>query len=76
MGVKMQNAMLVRERCFDCGYIHEEFISPKALTAMFRHRKFSHRITRFPKCPDCKKPVQLLSFEEVKYMKGVSKNGN
>lgn len=71
----MKNAMLIRHRCFDCGYIHEELISPKALCVLLKNGKLRRGLARFPTCPDCKELVQLFSFEEVKYRKGAS-HGN
>ena len=71
----MAMSMLIRERCFDCGYIYQGFLSPKAVYSMFKAGKLSQGRARFPKCPDCRKPVQLVSFEEVKQQKGAS-HGN
>ena len=71
----MKSGMLIRERCFVCGYIYQGFLSSKAVYSMFKAGKLSQGRARFPNCPDCRKPVQLVSFEEVEQQKGAN-HGN
>jgi len=66
----MAKSMIVRYRCFDCGFFYYQFTSAEYVYEIFKRGRHNDEGNGFPRCPDCKKPVQLVTYEEVKIKKG------
>ena len=63
--------ILIRERCFRCGYIYQEFVTKEFVFEKFKKIQSNPKRNLFPKCPSCRKLVHLVSFEAVpSYKKG------
>jgi uncharacterized protein with PIN domain len=63
-------SMIIRHRCFRCGFAYHQFVNAQFVHAIFKKGRHDEDESGFPRCPDCKKPVQLVTYEEVKIKKG------